>query len=152
MGVCLRSGINKMKRYIVIVIALLIFNTGCTEKQTIKGRWYSQAQVDSGATIFKTHCASCHGDSAQGLVKDWKKPLANGSHPPPPLNGSAHTWHHPKKALKRTIRNGGVRLGGTMPPFNDALNNNEIDSVLAYIQNIWSDRIYSAWIKRGGLK
>lgn len=139
-----------MKKYSAIL--LLTFITGCSDNpQSIEGRWYSQAQIDDGAAIFKTHCASCHGGTAQGLAGDWRKPLADGSYPPPPLNGSAHTWHHPLKGLKRTIRIGGVPLGGTMPPFKDKLTDEEIESVLAYVQNIWSDKIYSAWKERGGL-
>ena len=139
-----------MKKYSAIFS--LLFITGCSEKvPSIDGRWYSQTQIDNGTAIFKSHCASCHGSAGQGLAEDWRKPLADGSYPAPPLNGSAHTWHHPLKALKRTIRNGGIQLGGTMPGFKDKLSEKEIESVLAFIQNIWSDKIYSAWEERGGL-
>ncbi len=135
-----------------IAITLCAVSAGCSEKQaTIEGRWYSQNQVDSGAVIYKSHCASCHGDTAQGLAEDWRKPLPDDSYPPPPLNGTAHTWHHPMSALKRTIWNGGIPLGGKMPPFRGKLDEEEIESVLAFVQNYWSDRIYSAWIERGGL-
>jgi mono/diheme cytochrome c family protein len=135
------------------IIILLFFIAGCSDnQQPVEGRWYAQSQIDDGAVIFKTHCASCHGDAAQGLAKDWKRPLPDGTYPPPPLNGTAHTWHHPARGLIQTIQNGGVPLGGTMPPFKDKLTNEEISSVLAFIQNLWSDEIYSAWLERGGLK
>ena len=58
---------------------------------------------------------------------------------------SAHTWHHHMGALRRTIRVGGVIFGGTMPGFEDKLNNQEIDEVLAWVQSHWSDKVYAAW-------
>lgn len=140
-----------MNKYSVII--LFVFIASCTESnQSNEKRWYSQKQIDDGAAIFISNCASCHGTTGQGLEKDWKKPLADGSYPAPPLNGSAHTWHHPLKILKRTIRDGGIPLGGKMPPFKDELSNEEIDAALAFIQDQWNDKIYSAWEARGGLQ
>ena len=73
---------------------------------------------------------------------------ADNKYPPPPLNGTAHTWHHPLNVLRRTVRKGGVSLGGSMPGFVDKLSNREIDTILAWIQSHWSDRIYRIWDKR----
>ena len=140
-----------MRKY--LLIALLIFISSCSDKKQSAGaRWYTPVQMESGAKIFNDHCASCHGDSAQGTAPDWREPLADGTYPPPPLNGSAHTWHHSLKILQRTIQNGGIPLGGSMPPFKDKLSPEEIDSVIAFLQSKWSDEIYKTWIKRGGLK
>lgn len=140
-----------MRRYLLITLLAVI--VGCVEKeQTIEGRWYTQEQVVNGTAIFETNCTECHGEGAQGTVADWRQKLTDGSYPPPPLNGSAHAWHHPLKALKRTIRNGGIPLGGKMPPFKDKLTDEEIDSVIAYFQSKWNNKIYSAWEERGGLK
>ena len=30
-------------------------------KQNSPDRWYSQAQVEQGATLYLDHCAACHG-------------------------------------------------------------------------------------------
>lgn len=140
-----------MKKYLLVV--LLVFITGCSDKeQSVAGRWYTSSQIVSGAEIFKKNCASCHGDNAQGIVPDWKKTLADGSYPAPPLNGSAHAWHHDLNVLQRTIRNGGIPLGGTMPPFKDTLNDEEINSVIAFFQSKWNDKIYKIWIERNGLR
>lgn len=142
---------NIAKIYLSFVLLALI--VGCSENdQAVKGRWYTQEQVVNGTAIFKTNCAACHGDEAQGIVPDWNLELADGSYPPPPLDGSAHAWHHPMQVLKRTIRNGGIPLGGKMPPFKDSLNGAEIESVIAYFQNKWNDKIYDIWVERGGLR
>ena len=61
-----------------------------------------------GGKIFNNNCAVCHGQNASGSEGDWREKLADGSYPPPPLNGSAHTWHHSPKQLLWTINNGGT--------------------------------------------
>ena len=121
-------------------------------EEKIKGRWYTQNQVDKGRIVYNKTCLVCHGTNAQGLTQNWKIPLADGAYPPPPLSGSAHTWHHPLRLLKRTINKGGIPLGGKMPAFENILNEQEKSSVIAYFQDLWSDEIYNAWLKRGGLK
>ncbi|HEY9018623.1 cytochrome c [Thiomicrorhabdus sp. 6S2-11] len=126
-------------------------STVYSEKATTK-RWYSTTDVQMGKKVFLANCAACHGDQAQGLVKDWKQTLDNGKYPAPPLNGSAHAWHHPLKILNRTIVYGGIPLGGTMPGFEDKLSQTERLQAIAYFQNFWSDEIYQAWLNRGGLK
>ena len=115
---------------------------------TISKRWYSTAQVMRGKKVFKENCAVCHGDKAQGLVSDWKKSLPDGSFPAPPLNGTAHAWHHSKDLLLRTINNGGIPLGGTMPAFKDKLSDKEKEAALAFVTSLWSDEIYNVWSKR----
>jgi len=40
-------------------------------------------------------------------------------------------------------------MGGAMQGFKDNLSDNEIDSVLAWIQSYWSDKIYGVWLRRG---
>lgn len=120
-------------------------------KEPVK-RWYSSADVLMGQKVFTANCAVCHGEKAQGLVKDWKQTLDNGKYPAPPLNGSAHAWHHPLKILNRTIVHGGIPLGGTMPGFKDKLSQEERLQAIAYFQNFWPDEIYQAWLNRGGLK
>jgi len=109
-----------------------------------ESRWYDQATVDQGAALFSQNCASCHGTNAEGTA-DWKKTDANGNFPPPPLNGSAHAWHHNKELLKRTIREGGAKLGGLMPGFADKLSDKEINAVIAYFQSKWPDSVYQKW-------
>lgn len=122
------------------LLASLLF----TATAQAESRWYDQATVDQGTTLFEQNCASCHGANAEGTT-DWKKTDADGNYPPPPLNGSAHAWHHNKELLTRTILEGGAKLGGTMPAFAGKLTEQEIEAVIAYFQSKWPDTIYQKW-------
>jgi thiol:disulfide interchange protein DsbC len=86
--------------------------------------------------------AKCRGNARLG------KTDANGNYPPPPLNGTAHAWHHDLDLLRRTIREGGAKLGGQMPAFEGVLNAGQVDSVIAFFQSKWSDEIFQRWAGR----
>lgn len=107
-------------------------------------RWYTQAQVERGYDLFQQYCAECHKPDASG-DPNWKQVNAEGKLPPPPLNGTAHAWHHPLPLLRQIVRNGGIPMGGSMPPFKDKLKAEEIDAILAWVQSHWSDEIYGTW-------
>lgn len=126
-------------------------NSGAADTgNPVPGRWYSAAQRELGATVFAENCAECHGDGAQGTTEDWRERLADGSLPPPPLNGSAHAWHHPLPVLLQVINNGGAPFGGNMPAFQSVLSEEEKLGAIAYFQSFWSDEIYEQWQQMGG--
>lgn len=137
---------NEMRKIFLLAFFLLI--TGCDNnpETTIDDRWYSKSQVNNGRIIYDKHCAECHGNNAQGTL-EWKKTLADGSYPPPPLNGTAHAWHHPLSALESTINKGGIPLGGKMPAFDGKLSESETKEVIAFFQSHWKQEIYDAWIE-----
>jgi len=130
----------------VLLVALL---SGCSDG-TVDGRWYTQAQIERGTTVFDDNCASCHGTKAQGSF-NWRKRLEDGSYPPPPLNGTGHAWHHPFDMLMGTIDQGGAPMGGQMPAFGDDLSRDDQKAAIAYFQSKWDKRIYDAWFERSGL-
>ena len=115
-------------------------------------RWYSDEQVASGSQIFETNCSECHGANAEGRYANWKQKLPDGSFPPPPLDGSAHAWHHPRSVLLEVIENGGLALGGKMPAFGAVLNGEEKLAAIAYFQNFWDDETYRQWEVMGGTR
>ena len=131
----------------LIVVTMFLTTTACTSQE---GRWYTQAQVETGRQVFKLNCAVCHGEMAQGTA-EWRSRDASGNLPPPPLNGTAHVWHHPMSVLLRTIERGGIPLGGTMPGFGNQLSDAEKRMAIAYFQSFWSEAIYRDWLGRGGL-
>ncbi len=102
-------------------------------------------QLARGAKIYKADCAVCHGANAEG-APNWQRPGPDGKYPAPPLDGSGHAWHHSKAALKMTIREGTARLGGNMPAWKDKLSDDDIDAVIAWMQSVWPDEIYRAWL------
>jgi mono/diheme cytochrome c family protein len=133
-----------MKR-LVLVLAT-VFLTGCFDNGDANAQ--TTDSVALGETTFKQNCISCHGKEGQGLVKDWKKTQANGKYPAPPINGTAHAWHHSPKALLTTINNGGVILGGWMPGFKDQLNEVEKQGLLDYIHSLWPSELQKKYDAR----
>lgn len=133
-------------------VLLSLMLVGCSDKSdqppTVAGRWYTVAQTLEGKDLYKTNCISCHNVNGRGAVRNWQQRLEDGSYPPPPLNGTAHTWHHSKQALAHTINNGGLALGGKMPGFKDKLDDLQVEALIAYIQNLWPDDIYQNWESR----
>lgn len=145
-------------RFVFCVLCGLLL-AGCQDQEQpeffadlvpVDGRWYHSGQLEEGAALFAQHCASCHGQAAQGLAADWKQKLPDGSFPPPPLNGSAHTWHHNLSVLDQVIAEGGVLLGGKMPGFGSELSADQRRAVIAYFQEFWNDDIYANWLQMGG--
>ena len=131
-------------------LLLLFFTftlTACENTPTMNN---DNAQIATGKQVFVTNCQECHGIEAAGVVKDWQKPGADGVYPAPPLNGTAHAWHHDMNTLLTTIDRGGIPLGGTMPSFKETLSDEEKNAVLAYIQSLWPNDIYAAWKQRNG--
>jgi len=136
----------KMIKYLIpVVITCLLSLTGTA--QASSGRWYSPEQLDTGEQLFQQNCAGCHGANAE-LTIDWKKTDSNGRYPPPPLNGTAHAWHHSLTQLKQTIQRGGEPLGGVMPAFESKFNDAEIDAVISYFQSQWPAQTYQKWATR----
>lgn len=140
---------------IAMLIAFSFLTIACSEQTPSSsltpndktGRWYSEQQVLLGKSVYDVNCISCHNPNARGTFK-WKQPLEDGSYPPPPLNGSAHAWHHPLSVLLKTINDGGIQMGGKMPPFREVLKDSEKMAVIAYFQSYWNDDIYSRWLQR----
>lgn len=104
------------------------------------------AKVMRGRKLFTQNCAPCHGSEGQGAPQ-WSTPGADGKYPPPPLNGTAHTWHHPTPVLKRTIREGTIAIGGNMPPWGNKLSDEDMEAIIAWFQSLWPDEIYDAWAR-----
>jgi mono/diheme cytochrome c family protein len=127
---------------------LLLLVSGCTEAVVegtpVAGRWYTEELVAAGAPLYQLYCAACHAADGSATA-EWRTPDAAGNYPPPPLNGTAHTWHHPLEVLDDTIVNGGVQFGGVMPGFGAVLDVEQRRAIIAWIQNLWSDEIYARW-------
>ena len=114
------------------------------EINPVEKRWYSQQQVNMGAPLYAKYCAECHGVRAEATPY-WRQQDAEGYFPPPPLNGTAHAWHHQLPLLRKTIREGGAQFGGKMPPFKDKLTAEEVDAIIAWFQSLWPDTVYATW-------
>jgi thiol:disulfide interchange protein DsbC len=121
----------------VLSFLVVLINTAVAEN-----RWFNNAQISNGETIFQQNCASCHGANANGSP-DW--PQARGEKAAPPLNGSANSRNKSIEQLMQVIRQGSIQIGGSMPAFKNALSEPEIIQVIAYFQSKWPDEVYQKW-------
>lgn len=133
-----------MNNYRLILTGFSLFMLSSTTAAQ-EARWYDAAQINRGQVVFQQNCASCHGANGQAQA-GWKEAVGEAS--APPLDGSAHTWHHSLEQLKKTIQKGGIQLGGAMPGFEDQLSDDDIDSVIAFFQSKWPQEIYAGWSGR----
>ncbi len=145
--------------WVLLLFSLLL--TACTSEDqsarsgkdepktdtVVASRWYTAADVSRGAAIFAQQCADCHGKGGQGSFT-WRQRGADGKFPPPPLNGTAHAWHHPIRALGSQINFGAPGGSGSMPGFAQTLSDQDVIDVIAWFQDKWSDEIYAAWLVR----
>lgn len=121
-------------------------NTGVDQVEDIMVLKSDPARYTKGLALYQQTCAACHGNDGQGAA-NWQKRDAQGKYKAPPLNGTAHTWHHPQRILTQIIRNGTQRIGGSMPAWKDTLSDTQIDDVLYWIKSQWPNEIYNAWYR-----
>lgn len=148
-----------MRVYPIVLIAMLVVSAcskqdrqgtaeqSATSQQVSVMRNQNTAQIQRGHQLFEQNCAACHGSNAQG-AENWSKPGPDGRYPPPPLNGTGHAWHHPKRALISTIQHGTIRIGGSMPAWQGKLSDQDIEDIIAWFQSLWPDELYAAWHRR----
>lgn len=104
-------------------------------------------QVARGKVVYEQYCIACHGAGGRGQTGDWRVRDADGHFPPPPLDDSAHAWHHPTAVLLEVIRDGSPQGQGKMPAWRDRLSGQQMQDVVAYIKSLWSDEVYALWWK-----
>lgn len=132
---------------IIFVLSVTLLLTSCWNKEESQTSSKAKESI-SGSALFEKNCAVCHGKAAAGLTKNWKKPLADGSYPAPPLNGKAHAWHHSPKVLLKSINEGGEKIGGQMPAFKDKLTQAEKQAILDYLFSLWPPNIQNKYNAR----
>ena len=143
------------KSYFVLFSSFLIVSCGqdntptpqASTEENIVSRQVDPRAFSQGKKLYQKNCAECHGKNAEG-AQNWQKPDAEDKYPAPPLNGTAHSWHHSEKSLTNTIKNGTAKLGGNMPAWKGKLSDGEISLILTWIKAQWPDELYSAWYNR----
>ena len=109
-------------------------------------RNFDQAQIKRGEAVYTANCVGCHGPNG-AATPDWRKPNADGKYPPPPLDGTAHAWHHSTEVLKKTILKGTPPEIGSMPAWEGKLTEQQVDDIIVWIKSLWPDEIYDIWFK-----
>lgn len=106
--------------------------------------WYTQQQVAAGKRLYRSRCAECHGENAEG-APNWRGVGPDGTRPPPPLNGTAHAWRHPLTELRAvfmSIDHGGE---GVTVPRKNSFSDEEALAIIAWLQSLWPREIYAKW-------
>lgn len=105
--------------------------------------------LGNGRILYKEHCASCHGAKLEGQP-NWRRIGEDGLLPAPPHDRTGHTWHHDNILLFDYTKLGGKALMAArgiagfksgMQGFGDALTDEEIWDILAFIRSTWPDRM-----------
>ena len=108
---------------------------------------FDKARLARGEKLYNEKCVECHKKFGQGEAY-WQEENKDGNLPPPPLDGTAHAWHHPTEVLQRFIRDGGEEYGGTMPAFKEELSFKQIADVVVWITSLWPKDVYDKWYRR----
>ncbi|SFQ02318.1 c-type cytochrome [Tranquillimonas alkanivorans] len=100
-----------------------------------------------GEALYGEYCSSCHGADLQGQP-DWRTAGADGRLPAPPHDETGHTWHHPDRVLfdytalggKEALAKDGIEFDSGMPGFGEALDDQDIWNIIAFIKSTWPER------------
>ena len=108
---------------------------------------FSVQNLSRGAALYVEHCLQCHGPEGQGHP-DWQTP-SNGSFvAAPPINGTGNDWKRSQQELIGIIRRGAKRDNvPVMPAYADRLSNQDIHSILTWLQALWPPEVYERWLK-----
>jgi len=99
----------------------------------------SDALVAEGRQLYGAFCESCHGAKGRGEKPEDMYARDDYGVVAPPLDDSAHGWHHSDRDLAATILNGSPR-NPRMMPFRGFLGEAEAGKLVAYIKSLWSFR------------
>ena len=116
------------------------------QPKNLAARNLDPEKIKRGEAVYRANCANCHGPNGEA-TPGWRNPGADGRYPPPPLDGSAHAWHHSTETLETMIRVGSPAAIGGMPAWDGKLTNQQIDDVIVWIKSLWPDEVYDIWLK-----
>lgn len=110
------------------------------------------AQVGHGASLYRQHCAQCHGADLAGQP-GWQGTFAKGNRPATPLDGSGPAWRRSDDDLFDIVKYGGQPFSpphyrNRMPAYEHLLADGDMWAILAYVQSRWSA---DTWQRRSDL-
>jgi len=141
------SRMKRKLRMATLTIALAIFRASIS---AIPGYAQDMDNARKGQGLYEKYCSVCHG--AGGTGQDNDKPAGgwdnNNNLIAPALNGTGHAWHHSPSLIYQYIQKGSIDESSPMPSFGDRLDDNDIRSIISYIQSLWPDRILNTYKER----
>ena len=127
-------------KQILPAIALVMFVLGVisythfSSSSSNGGLEASTTTVAKGETLYNTNCSICHGIKGSGVIDEKSRTFLA-----PPLDDSAHAWHHTDDNLVDVILNGSPRNPG-MIAWKSILSEDDARAIVAYIKSIWSQK------------
>ena len=95
----------------------------------------SASKLSSGQEIYAANCAVCHGDGGEGQP-EWHVKRADGTLPPPPLNGDGLLYLIVSEGGKTLEDPTYPNFRSGMPAFGERLSQEEIIAVLEYVKSL----------------
>lgn len=95
--------------------------------------------VDRGRALYGANCQDCHGVRGVGERPDDIYAKDEFGVVAPPLDDSAHAWHHSDFNLVQTILNGSPR-NERMAAWKHSLSGKDAEDLVAYIKSLWNFR------------
>ena len=95
--------------------------------------------VAEGKKLYETNCQECHGVRAVGERPDDMYAKDEFGYVAPPLDDSAHGWHHTDRDLVERIMTGSPR-NERMVAFKETLTREQAAKIVAYIKSLWNFR------------
>lgn len=131
---------------------LSLFGCSREDDEAAARAHFDEAALARGVALYQEHCAQCHGPEAQGHP-DWNTPTDGSFVAAPPLNGTGNDSGRSKQELVATIRQGVSRNGvPVMPAWQGRLKDEEMESILAWLQSLWPPEVYARWHKANAAK
>lgn len=123
----------------LFLVAFLTFLLGAAAKSIADQQPFNgdTKRYQVGKKIYSDYCARCHGENADGRGKAASLYIRMKAARPSNFKVKFFSIR-PKQYLTKIVRDGGKQhsLSEYMPPFGDELNNQQIDDVVYFIQNV----------------
>ncbi len=120
---------------LLVVAGLLVSACGSsTAGSTPEG--LDSVRIDEGRALYEQNCATCHGLDLEG-DPNWRSRGEDGNYPPPPQDGSGHTWHHSDQLLVDIVLRGSGLANSGMPQYAGLLTEDQVLSILEYFKSTW---------------
>ncbi len=120
--------------------ALMASDDGGRSWTTFEGSGAGRkAAIARGEALYRDTCQACHGVRAVGERPDDMYARDEFGFVAPPLDNSAHGWHHSDSDLVATILNGSPR-NERMRGWKDEMTEAQARDIVAYIKSLWNFR------------
>ncbi len=132
---------DKMRLYAVADTGVLMISkdAGETWASFDNNDKLTPALVAKGEALFRENCVACHGERGVGERPEDMYGKDDFGFVAPPLDNSAHGWHHSDQGLVKSILDGSDR-NERMISWKDTLSREDAESLVAYIKSLWNFR------------